>query len=75
MSKVYICCRKYADRKKPSLVLDIGNQGTILATFRNDKMADLWLKVIGLGKAIVIDDDNIKSLDDLLESEVEDGTN
>ena len=67
MAKIYICCRRYEDRKKSSLVLDVGNQGTILATFRNEKMADLWLKVIGLGKAIVIDDDTINSLDDLME--------
>ena len=65
MAKVYICCRKYADRKKSCLTLDVGNQGTILATFRNEKMADMWLRVVGLGKAIVIDDDSINSLDDL----------
>ena len=66
MEKVYISVRRYRERKRPRLVLEIGNQGIVLATFRNTYAANIWTWLIGNGKAIVLSDDRIDSMDDLL---------
>ena len=64
MEKTIIAIRHYPDRKKASLVLEHGNQGIILATFRNEKMVKLLKEVIGRNVALSIDDE--RTIDELL---------
>ena len=67
MAKLYLAVRHYQDRRKPCLVLECGNQGLVLATFRNEKMAKAWKRALSCGVAIVFENNEIDSIDDLLE--------
>lgn len=40
-----VVVRHYPDRKKPCLVIEQGNQGMILATFRNEKTVVLKVEL------------------------------
>ena len=61
-----ICVRKYPDIKKPCLVLEQGNQGIVLATFRSEKMLKLYFEALGGNKMIEILNDH-RSIEELLE--------
>lgn len=41
-----IAVRHFPDRKKPCLVVEQGNCGAVLATFRNDYCAKVWNDMI-----------------------------
>ena len=69
MAKCYMAVRHYADMKRPKLVLEIGNKGLVLATFRNEHAANIWKKVFNVNVALVFENDDIESIDDLLEDE------
>ena len=47
MMKTRIALRHFPDRKKPCLVVEQGNCGTVLATFRNEDCARVWMDIIG----------------------------
>ena len=40
--KTQLVIRHFPDRKKPCLVIEQGNQGIVLATFRNAECEDLY---------------------------------
>ena len=42
-----IVIRHFSDRKKPCLMLEQGNQGIVLATFRNADMERLYTLALG----------------------------
>lgn len=44
MTRVVI--RHYSDRKKPCLVIEQGNQGMVLATFRNEECEELYKRFL-----------------------------
>jgi len=69
MAKLYLAVRHYQDRKKPSLVLECGNQGLVLATFRNEKMAKAFKKALNCGVAIAFENNDIDSIDDLFKED------
>lgn len=45
-NEVHICIRHFPDRKKPSLVIERGNQGLVVANFRNEQMKEEFEKVL-----------------------------
>ena len=51
MAKIYMAVRHYPDRRKPCLVLEVGNQGLVIATFRNEQMAKAWKKIALIKKS------------------------
>ena len=67
MAKIYMAVRHYPDRRRPCLVLEIGNQGLVIATFRNERMAKAWKKALNCGVAIAFENKDIETLDDLME--------
>ena len=44
---IRIMVRHFPDRKKPCLMLEEGNQGIVLGTFRNEWTARLFKQAIG----------------------------
>ena len=47
MKSTFLVVRHYPDRKKPCLVIEQGNTGIVLATFRNEASAELFKHFIG----------------------------
>lgn len=47
MKSTFLVVRQYPDRKKPCLVIEQGNTGIVLATFRNEASADVFKEFIG----------------------------
>lgn len=47
MKSTFLVVRHYPDRKKPCLVIEQGNTGIVLATFRNEASAELFNHFIG----------------------------
>lgn len=47
MKSTFLAVRRYPDRKKPCLVIEQGNTGIVLATFRNEASAELFNHFIG----------------------------
>lgn len=47
MMETRIALRRFSDRKKPCLMVEQGNCGTVLATFRNEDCAMVWMDIIG----------------------------
>lgn len=43
---VFIGVRHYPGRKKPCLVIERGNEGLVLGTFRNEKMTEEFEKAL-----------------------------
>ena len=67
MAKIYLAVRHFTGKKKPRLVLEVGNAGIVIATFRNEEMAEAWKRALNCGCAVVFENSNIDTLDDLLE--------
>ena len=44
---IQIVVRHFPDRKKPCLMLEEGNQGIVLGTFRNEEMVQLFKRALG----------------------------
>lgn len=44
---IQIVVRHFSDRKKPCLMLEEGNQGIVLGTFRNEEMVKLFKRALG----------------------------
>jgi hypothetical protein len=44
--EVIICVRHFPGRKKPCLVIERGNQGLVVGTFRNEQMTEEFEKAI-----------------------------
>ncbi len=44
---IQIVVRHFSDRKKPCLMLEEGNQGIVLGTFRNEEMVGLFKRALG----------------------------
>lgn len=44
---IQIVVRHFSDRKKPCLMLEEGNQGIVLGTFRNEWMVELFKRALG----------------------------
>jgi hypothetical protein len=65
-----IVIRHYPDRKKPCLVLEQGNQGIVLGTFRNAEMERLYTLALGGNNTIVMNYEK-RTLDEILK-EVQD---
>lgn len=65
-----IVIRHYSDRKKPCLVLEQGNQGIVLASFRNAEMERLYTLALGGNNTIVMNYEK-RTLDEILQ-EVQD---
>ena len=65
-----IVIRHYPDRKKPCLVLEQGNQGIVLGTFRNVEMERLYTLALGGNNTIVMNYEK-RTLDEILK-EVQD---
>lgn len=65
-----IVIRHYPDRKKPCLVLEQGNQGIVLGTFRNAEMERLYTLALGGSNTIVMNYEK-RTLDEILK-EVQD---
>lgn len=65
-----IVIRHYSDRKKPCLVLEQGNQGIVLASFRNAEMERLYTLALGGNNTIVMNYEK-RTLDEMLQ-EVQD---
>ena len=66
-----IVIRHFSDRKKPCLMLEQGNQGIVLATFRNVDMEKLYTLALG-GKNVIQINYEKRSIDEMLK-EVENG--
>lgn len=60
-----IVIRHYPDRKKPCLVLEQGNQGIVLGTFRNVEMERLYTLALGGNNTIVMNYEK-RTLDEML---------
>ena len=60
-----IVIRHYPDRKKPCLVLEQGNQGIVLGTFRNVEMERLYTLALGGNNTIVMNYEK-RTLDEIL---------
>jgi hypothetical protein len=43
---IFIGVRHYTDRKKPCLVIERGNTGLVLGTFRNEEMTEEFEKAL-----------------------------
>ena len=65
-----IVIRHYPNRKKPCLVLEQGNQGIVLASFRNAEMERLYTLALGGNNTMVMNYEK-RTLDEMLQ-EVED---
>ena len=65
-----ITIRHYPDRKKPCLVLEQGNQGIVLASFRNAEMERLYTLALGGNNTMVMNYEK-RTLDEILQ-EVQD---
>jgi len=61
-----IVIRHYPNRKKPCLVLEQGNQGIVLGTFRNTEMERLYTLALGGNNTIVMNYEK-RTLDEMLE--------
>ena len=61
-----IVIRHFPDRKKPCLVLEQGNQGIVLGTFRNAEMERLYTLALGGNNTIVMNYEK-RTLDEMLE--------
>jgi len=68
--RMQIVIRHYPDRKKPCLVLEQGNQGIVLGTFRNAEMERLYTLALGGNNTIVMNYEK-RTLDEILK-EVQD---
>ena len=66
-----IVIRHFPDRKKPCLMLEQGNQGIVLATFRNVDMEKLYILALGGNNVIQMNYEK-RSIDEMLK-EVENG--
>ena len=66
-----IVIRHYPDRKKPCLVLEQGNQGIVLASFRNAEMERLYTLALGGNNTIVMNYEK-RTLDEMLQEVYED---
>lgn len=66
-----IVIRHYTDRKKPCLVLEQGNQGIVLASFRNVEMERLYTLALGGNNTIVMNYEK-RTLDEMLQEVHED---
>lgn len=44
---VQIVVRHFPNRKKPCLMLEEGNQGIVLGTFKNEEMVELFRRFLG----------------------------
>jgi len=60
-----IVIRHFPDRKKPCLMLEQGNQGIILATFRNADMERLYTMALG-GKNLIQISYEKRTIDEML---------
>lgn len=60
-----IVIRHFPDRKKPCLMLEQGNQGIILATFRNADMEKLYTLALGGNNTIQMNYEK-RSIDEML---------
>ena len=60
-----IVIRHFPDRKKPCLMLEQGNQGIILATFRNADMEKLYTLALGGNNVIQMNYEK-RSIDEML---------
>ena len=61
-----IAIRHYPDRKKPCLVLEQGNQGIVLASFRNAEMERLYTLALGGNNTMVMNYEK-RTLDEILQ--------
>ena len=61
-----IVIRHYPDREKPCLVLEQGNQGIVLASFRNVEMERLYTLALGGNNTIVMNYEK-RTLDEMLQ--------
>ena len=68
-----IVIRHFPDRKKPCLMLEQGNQGIILATFRNADMEKLYTLALGGNNTIQMNYEK-RSIDEMLK-EIENDSN
>lgn len=66
-----IVIRHYPDRKKPCLVLEQGNQGIVLASFRNAQMEQLYTLALGGNNTMVMNYEK-RTLDEMLQEVYED---
>ena len=57
----------FSDRKRPSLVLECGNQGIVLGSFRNDEMGRLFKYALGGNRGIDLCSRDEWTLDEVLE--------
>ena len=60
MKATFLAVRHYPDRKKPCLVLEQGNTGIVLATFRNEECAEAYKIFLGQDREVLyraLDDD------------------
>lgn len=67
MARIYLAVRHFIGKKKPRLVLEVGNEGTVIATFRNEEAAEAWKRALNCGCVVAFENSNIETLDDLLE--------
>ena len=63
-----VAVRRFPDRKKPCLMIESGNAGLLVASFRNEDMARLFEILLG---TIVVDDK--RTIDEMLEEVNVDG--
>ena len=67
---IRIAVKTFPGRKKPSLVIEEGTEGIIVATFQDDAAAEMYQKILG-GNLIV----EGKSLKNYKEREKHEGNN
>jgi hypothetical protein len=67
---IRIAVRTFPGRKKPSLVIEEGTEGIVVATFQDDAAAEMYQKILG-GNLIV----EGKSLKNFKEHEEHEGDN
>ena len=76
MKSTFLVVRHYPDRKKPCLVIEQGNTGIVLATFRNEASADVFKEFIGKENECLyraLEDDISKLYEAYREDEVNNG--
>jgi hypothetical protein len=76
MKSTFLAVRTYPDRKKPCLVIEQGNTGIVLATFRNEASADVFKEFIGKENECLyraLEDDISKLYEAYREDEVNNG--
>ena len=76
MKSTFLTVRHYLDRKKPCLVIEQGNTGIVLATFKNEASADVFKEFIGKENECLyraLEDDISELYEAYREDKVEDG--